>query len=132
MVDGFAEASQRTQKKIGITTKNNDFCHTLNQIVQSSNIHSEREKQLGGGEATDSAERRLLQYLIPSLHSTCCVNAQQCHQCSSAVACCVHQHSGCFLSTIFGSWQEASWAGECSFQALCPSFIHNSVSVCTL
>lgn len=97
--------------------------------MQSSNIHSEREKQLGGGEVTDSAGWRLLKYLIPSLHSTCCANAHHCHPCTSAGVRCVHQHSGCFLAAVFGSRQEVSWAGECSFQALSPSFIHNSASI---
>lgn len=36
--------NSHSKHRIGITIeKNDDFCHTYNQIVQSSNIHSERE-----------------------------------------------------------------------------------------
>lgn len=106
------------KRKQELQQKDNDFFHTLNQIVQSSNIHSEREKQLGGGEATDSTERRLLKYLIPSLHSTCCVNAHQCHQCTSAV---VHCSPTQWVFPICSIWQQAGGFG--SWRMFFPSFV---------
>lgn len=52
----FQEPHKEYKKKQKLQQKDNDFYHALNQTVQSCNTHRERGKQLGGGEAADSAE----------------------------------------------------------------------------